>query len=361
MKPPPAALFEVARDETLSTSPDAVFEWIAGVTPPGTGRPVSDLCLEAPDLLAAVRRALGGQAVSETFQTDCEGDEPVLLHTHLLPVRGESGEVVRVVGLALDVSEAHRMTRDLERMGDRLRRLALKSQEDHQADRERIARGIHDALGQELTAIRFDVQAVARRVSAGETDRALAQLATADASVDRAVAAVQRVAAGLRPPSLAKMELSEALREETQRFGERTGIETSFTFSVPSEAVDRLPPALKTAVFRVVQEALTNVARHAGADGVDVRLACRSGPPTTLVVDVSDDGSGPPPAFDDDALGVLGMRERTAEWGGSLMVGPVGKAGARGTHVQATFEVPPVAAPADSPRTSPLSPNPTAP
>ncbi len=177
-------------------------------------------------------------------------------------------------------------------------------------------------------------------MASGDAEAALARLREIDEAVDRVLAAVQRIAADLRPLALDELGLRAALAEAARQFSERTGTPCAFVCTATDAALGGLPAALETAAFRVVQEALTNVARHAGAQSVRVELGYKHGVPLgsggTLRAEVVDDGRGVTVAPDSDSLGLLGMRERTAEWGGSLSVGPVPGGG---TRIRATFVV----------------------
>jgi signal transduction histidine kinase len=346
MSATPLALFELDRDGTVVLSTGAGLGRVAGRPPSTVGLSIFDVYRGVPSVTGPVRRALAGEAFVGTSRVPATDGTEVVFQTTYVPVFAGDGAVERVVGIALDVTEQARAARELDETEGRLRRLALRTQADHEADRRRVAREVHDALGQELTALRFDARAAARRVAAGDAEGALARLAELDGAVDRALGAVQRLASDLRPPSLDERGLRAALDEAARRFGERTGAACTFACSAPDAVLAALPPELETAAFRVAQEALTNVARHADARAVRVELAHEPGradsdtgmaPSWTLRITVDDDGRGMPAEPGGDSLGLLGMAERAAEWGGALAVRrrPGG-----GTRVSATFVVP---------------------
>ena len=188
-------------------------------------------------------------------------------------------------------------------------------------ERSRIAREIHDELGQALSAFKMDLAWVARRISGESSAPAvtlLEKVASMSGMVDETIDRVRRISSELRPGVLDDLGLLAAIEWEAQRFEERTGV----TCLVASNVGDRqFPRDLSTAVFRITQEALTNVTRHARATHVSVRLdATEDG--RGLRLEVRDDGTG----LADEAqrrsggLGLIGMRERARRLGGSFSV-----------------------------------------
>jgi signal transduction histidine kinase len=188
---------------------------------------------------------------------------------------------------------------------EQLTRLVLRAQED---ERRRIARALHDEAGQVLTAVKIELDLD------GRTE--------ASAMVGRALAQVRDLSNLLRPTVLDDLGLLPALRGLVEDFGKATRIQARL--SCP----DALPPLaadVEVAVYRVVQEALTNVARHARASRADVAIAAADGEVRVTVVDDGLGIAGEP----EPHLGLLGMRERVTELGGRLRVGNQPGAGAR--------------------------------
>ncbi|HEX3772597.1 MAG TPA: GAF domain-containing protein [Polyangiaceae bacterium] len=217
----------------------------------------------------------------------------------------------RIAGIAIERSQLEQQLRDLSAHG-------LSAVEE---ERTAIAREIHDELGQSLTALKMDIAWIERRAAAGELDRgALAEkLAAMSAMTDDVIKDVRRISAELRPGVLDHLGLVAAIEWQAQEFEERTGT----TCVVRSTAGDaKLEGPLATAAFRIVQEALTNVSRHAQARQVDVSIALG---PDGLALDVRDDGKGitPEAAQSRKSLGLLGMRERAHSFGGTATVEPV--------------------------------------
>lgn len=218
---------------------------------------------------------------------------------------------------------------------EHLRKLAAHIEAMREAERTRISREIHDELGQKLTGIKMDVRWVAARLAPGiaSTDfGALTErLQEAQELVDRTIDAVKRIALELRPTALDHLGLGDAIRDEARRFGQRTGI--AFELRLAQDGA-RLGSEASTACFRIFQELLTNVARHAQARCVVITLAQEK---DELVLEVQDDGIGMPEDTT-GSLGLLGMRERAAFLGGSVSFGSTG---ARGTYAVVRIPVGP--------------------
>lgn len=206
----------------------------------------------------------------------------------------------------------HTNMRLLESQGE-LRRLLQELMQATEHERERIAREIHDQLGQMLTAIKMEVSRLRRRVVAGGAG-ADTKIDDISALLDETVTMVRRISADLRPGLLDDFGLAAAAEAHLAEFDKRTKI--GCTFNV---ALDEAPllPDTATAVFRILQESLTNVARHAEADHVTVDLRTDD---HLLTLRVQDNGRGITPEEQSThrSLGLLGMRERAGQLGGSV-------------------------------------------
>ena len=184
-----------------------------------------------------------------------------------------------------------------------------------EAERTRIARELHDELGQLLTGIKLDFSATVRRLrelkAPGDvTDR----LQSAMGQVDIAIAMVRRIASDLRPAALDHRDLGGAIEDEARRVAARSGLR----IRVANRVDDNVAPELATAAFRIFQEALTNAVRHAHATAIIARVSTRHG---RLHLFLRDNGIGmPPDQPHDDALGLLGMQERARSVGGQLAI-----------------------------------------
>jgi len=211
--------------------------------------------------------------------------------------------------------------RKLKALSDRL----LVVQEE---ERSRIARELHDDLGQSLTALKMDVIGLLEKTQQQPDSPIAARILR---TLDATVTSVQRISSELRPSILDDLGLAAAIESESRLFEERTGIECEL--SLASDAV--IEPHCATAIYRIVQEALTNVARHSNASRVEIRLRQRS---EELLLEVRDDGRGVTndEVTDPLSLGLVGIRERADLAGGTVQF--EGVAG-RGTIVSVRIPV----------------------
>jgi two-component system sensor histidine kinase UhpB len=197
-------------------------------------------------------------------------------------------------------------------------RRALRAQE---AERARLARELHDELGQLLTGVVLQLEGLGAAVA----PRRRADVTEIQDTVREGVQAVREIAQGLRPPALDEFGLRASLVALAVGFGERSGLRVRQRIDTDLPALER---EAELAVYRVAQEAMTNVVRHARAERVELKLQRRDG---AVVLTVRDDGCGIEPGHLRSATGVAGMRERALLVGGSLNVSG---SPATGTDVQ---------------------------
>ena len=197
----------------------------------------------------------------------------------------------------------------------RLRSLARRLVEAQESERRHIARELHDEAGQALVSLRFGLRLLERQIDEGGnvTERVAELMHRTDAVID----GLHRLAADLRPPSLDPLGLEAALREYLRSAGSKFGL--AARFKARGLEGTRLPADVETALYRVVQEAMTNVVRHARATRVDVLVEHQS---DRVMVMVEDDGVGfrPDQAQRGNHFGLLGMKERAESLGGTLTV-----------------------------------------
>ena len=207
-----------------------------------------------------------------------------------------------------------------------LRELSARVQDAREEEKTRIARELHDELGQLLTALKMDLAWMRERLPAGDAELA-ARTGQMHAMLEQTVTATRRIAADLRPLMLDDLGLAEAAGWLVDDFSRRSGIRCALKLSGDG-AFASLEAGVATAVYRALQESLTNIARHAGAKNAWVVLAIDG---DTLHLEVEDDGGGI--AAEDLAkarsLGLKGMRERVSYLGGSLDVARAPRGGTR--------------------------------
>ncbi|HTM21559.1 MAG TPA: GAF domain-containing protein [Kofleriaceae bacterium] len=199
------------------------------------------------------------------------------------------------------------------RLDERMRALTERIEAIREDERTSVAREIHDELGQSLTALKMDVAWLGRRLGG---DRAVAdKLTEMSAATDAVIQAVRRISAELRPGILDDLGLQAAVEWQVEEFTRRTGIACALNSRLGDVQLER---ELATAVFRIFQEALTNITRHAGATQVTVQLGLERG---QVALEVVDDGVGLPEAGSrGGSLGLLGMGERARRLGGECRV-----------------------------------------
>ncbi|MBI2220742.1 MAG: sensor histidine kinase [Acidobacteria bacterium] len=226
-----------------------------------------------------------------------------------------------------------RQLAEAQQLHDALRQLAAETEAAREAERSRIARELHDELGQLLTGLKFDISwltAELARTPGQPTVDVANKLQAMAGLVEVSIKTVQQIASELRPPVLDHFGLAEAVQWEGAMFERRTGIRCRVSGRLRRElATDRA-----TAAFRIAQEALTNVARHAGAGAVRVALRETS---REMVLEIRDNGRGisARAASDPGSTGLLSMQERARLLGGSLRI-----TGARGRGTTIVLRIP---------------------
>jgi two-component system, NarL family, sensor histidine kinase UhpB len=284
-------------------------------------------------VLRAIRRVTdsGGRTWAGYYRFRRKDGSYASVMDHGYIVQNSEGKPARVVGGIRDISERRKAEEALKSSRRQLRALSARLQSAREEERAHVAREIHDELGQVLTAAKLDLDWVERKIGEREHDRSLNPLldrmVECGEMIDSAIHSVQRIATDLRPGLLDHLGLAAALRQEAHRFQKRSGIACELQLA-PNKL--GLPPEVAMAIFRIFQEALTNVARHSEASAVRVTLEADT---ERVVLQVEDNGRGIRP--DDVAaarsLGLLGMRERASVLGGDVAIEPVTPRGSRVT------------------------------
>lgn len=228
-----------------------------------------------------------------------------------------------------DITQRRRDSLEQERARDALRKLSQRLVEVREDERRRIARELHDELGQRLTALKMDLASLAPRTRGAPVRERIDSMLE---MLDDTVAALRRISSDLRPLMLDDLGLDAAIEWLAHDAARRMGIEVTVKLD---EAVAAIDERSAIALYRMVQEALTNVARHARASEVHIELKPAGG---ELVLTVRDNGVGFPERATgkDDSFGLLGIRERALMLGGRMGVdNPPGGGGRLSVHLPA--------------------------
>ncbi|MCB9897445.1 MAG: PAS domain-containing protein [Planctomycetes bacterium] len=230
-------------------------------------------------------------------------------------VREEDGAPRHHAGVLLDITERRLTEDELRATREQARELNARLLCAREEEQRRVSRELHDELGQDLTAVRLDLETILRRTSGSDPElRTLAERALA--GVDGAIRGVRRVAHQLRPLVLDDHGLAAGLTDLVERFRARSALAIELVIECDLAGLD---DHRSTCLFRITQEALTNVVRHAEAAHARVHLRLVDG---HLALTVDDDGKGVPdePAVHRTSLGLAGLRERARLLGGMALV-----------------------------------------
>jgi PAS domain S-box-containing protein len=278
-----------------------------------------DLMQEAdPASTLARLRQLGTGEVRQ-YQAEkrflCKDRSLIWVRLTVVPTPAARGLPQRVLAVVEDITGRRRAEKELRRSHDQLRTLAARVQSVREEERTGVARWIHDELGQALTGIKMDLTFLTLHPPKARLDR-IRRLQAILKDIDHMIQSAQRVSAELRPGMLDELGLVAAVECGARRFAQRTGTKCALEFPREDLAIE---PEVSTALFRIFQEAVANIARHAEATEVSVRLAKGD---DGLRLEVRDDGKGFREAqlSPGGSLGILGMRERALLLNGRLTI-----------------------------------------
>jgi PAS domain S-box-containing protein len=265
-------------------------------------------------------RQMGRQLV--LFGLRADGEE-FPIEASISQIDDDNGKLYTV--MLRDVTERMKADEALRRSREELRELSANLQNVREEEKSRIARELHDDLGQQLTALKMDLSSVEAALDDASPPIAeiVGRLHSMRALVDRTVASVRRIAADQRPVMLDDLGLLPAVDWLADDFTNRYGVEVERRIDSGEIA---FTPHAATALFRIVQEALTNVARHADATRVTLDMHIEA---ENVILTITDDGRGSPAtnALRGKSFGLIGMRERARMLGGSVSVRTAGGEG----------------------------------
>ncbi len=331
------AIVQTAPDIIFSRQPDGAREYLSNRFYEYTGAPSGSAVgfgwmeyLHPDDKEESLARWLRSVESGEIYESEyrIRGADSKYrwFQARAVPLRDAEGEIVKWYGTCSDIHDRKMLEQsirenavELERLVNartaELRRLSSRLMTMQDEERRRIAREIHDGLGQELAVAKMIMDGILAK----DTSPAMRK-ASSEASelVDRAIQQVRTISHLLHPPLLDEVGLVSALHWFLDGLSERSGIDIHLEVVPPD--LGRLKPEIETAIFRIIQEAVTNIFRHSGARNSSVRLVETDG---SIVVTVRDDGKGIEEQLiqlspESLGIGIGGMRQRVSELGGSL-------------------------------------------
>ncbi|MBI4206055.1 MAG: PAS domain S-box protein [Betaproteobacteria bacterium] len=269
-----------------------------------------------------VRRVLKARKAGDPYDVEFRITRPDgavrWIRARGFPIQDAAGRPYRVAGIAEDITVRKEAAEALQLSHQRMRELTAHLESAREEERKRIARGIHDELGAILLAIKIDFDACRKQQAAASSPDAAATMQELMDRVDTAIEAVRRIATDLRPSILDNVGVLAAVEWQAQEVERRTGIKCEVVSDASVDELD-VDPGRATALFRIAQEALTNVVRHSKASHVTIAL--RNGV-DGAELQVKDNGRGfdtgrSPPSR---AWGLVGMAERARAFGGEFSI-----------------------------------------
>lgn len=299
----PYQVFQLRVDETIGRQFADMFPW----------RSSSAIQSRLRD---GLRRAAQGEIVCYDEELPTPAGPALVMELWIVAVKDETGNVTHLVVSGIDITDRRQAARALKRSNERLLALSRQLLEAREQERHLLARELHDEIGQALTAAKLNLEGLT--LDGDDATVRQAHLAESIATVGRALEQVRARSLDLRPPLLDDLGLTAALRWLTTSLAERGGLHMAFQSTIGDARYDA---AVEIAAFRIAQEALNNVVKHARAHRMSVLLDARDG---RLHVRIHDDGAGfdvrtaRRRATEGASLGLIGMEERARLAGGTI-------------------------------------------
>jgi len=269
------------------------------------------------EVMRNYQKRISGEVRTIHYFTKGVRKDGQIVHLELHASRVECRGRPALTGVALNVTDRVRAQQDLRSSREHLRELTQHINRTRELERSRLAREVHDVMGGMLTSMKFDLSRIVRR-TAGEGQEELHDIARdLVALVQDTIDTARLISDEARPASLDLLGLGAALAQAVEWFGVRHSVKVTMT---GADAAQGLPSPVATQIFRIAQEALTNVARHAQARQVELNLSRDNG---AFVLRLRDDGRGIDPVRRrPGSIGLFSMAERAREIGASFEIGP---------------------------------------
>ncbi len=299
---------------------DKMGEMLGYTTAEMTGKHLFDFMDETGKQISSKNIERRKKGIQEMHEFSFLKKDGSVLHTLLStnPLIDRNGKYTGALAMVTDISDIKKIQVALKKSEEQLRNLSAHLQNSREEDRLMIAREIHDEIGQVLTALKMDLTLMERDVDITQNsihaETIVEEIHSMKALIDNTIKKVRKLITELRPEVLDNLGLEAALHWQIEEFTKRTGI----AHSIDVKEVT-LEKHKAIAVFRIFQEALTNIARHAKAKNVDIQMTLKN---HSYLLKIKDDGIG----FPEDILehsntfGLLGMKERALIFGGEVIV-----------------------------------------
>jgi signal transduction histidine kinase len=232
-----------------------------------------------------------------------------------IPRLDSRNRMTGVIQIIRDITERKQAEEAIRKSEEHLRNLTAYIQRVSEIERTNIAREIHDELGQALTVLKIDLSWIRKRLPHDQSG-IIEKIDAMAKIIDKTIVTVKKISTDLRPGLLDDLGLSAAIEWQSEEFEKRTGIPCTITIDPKDITFDR---DRNTALFRILQEALTNIARHAQAAEVNISLQLKDG---RIELNVQDDGRGirEEELESPQAFGLMGLRERAIMFGGNAII-----------------------------------------
>ncbi|MBU1679319.1 MAG: PAS domain S-box protein [Bacteroidetes bacterium] len=272
---------------------------------------------------------LNEQNIMEEYTNKCKDGRLIDIEGSADPILNDKDEIIGFLGIQRDITDRKHAEEKINNYLTKLKNLAAHLQTVREDERTAIARDIHDDMGQDLTALKIELSLIENEVKKKSVtinqSFLLNEIKDMKAIVNNTINKVRKLIRELRPEVLDNLGLQDALKWQAKEFEKRNRIKCSYTSNISEIDLDK---KRSTAIFRILQETLTNIIKHAKASRVEISFNKKNG---TLLLEINDNGKGFSLKDVDDtkSMGIIGMRERVAVFGGELEISSQVKKGTK--------------------------------